>query len=258
MNALSNSRRAASTLHRWERVLQRNRQALGGMNADIMTAKRVATINQQNTIYATNVTDYLQTSILFLCVAIVIMFGFGMGMSLLKGVMAHPVVLMQALLILLATVYIIVMLRTGHHQLEPLPDALPGARVPVVQFEDEVQTEECECPEAKVVVVDKVDKEPKDPCADDAVEADAAIEPVDTVIEAASDKVEEAAVTTNTTNANPRRCVNVDAARCNEAKNMLGGTTKRPTFTRFEGDSPSDVKPRGAIVPFDSLRLRRG
>ena len=93
-----------------ERVLQRNRQALGGMNADIMTAKRVATINQQNTVYANNVTDYLQTSILFLCVAIVIMFGFGMGMSLLKGVMAHPVVLMQALLILLATVYIIVML----------------------------------------------------------------------------------------------------------------------------------------------------
>ena len=181
-----------------ERVLQRNRQALGGMNADIMTAKRVATINQQNTIYANNVTDYLQTSILFLCVAIVIMFGFGMGMSLLKGVMAHPVVLMQALLILLATVYIIVMLykvitNWNHYRM------LYQERVfPLYRFEDEVQTEECECPEAKVVVVDKVDKEPKDPCADDAVEADAAMEPVDTVIEAASDKVEEVAVTTNT------------------------------------------------------------
>lgn len=180
-----------------ERVLQRNRQALGGMNADIMTAKRVATINQQNTIYANNVTDYLQTSIIFLCVAIVIMFGFGMGMSALKGVMAHPVVLMQALLILLATVYIIVMLykvitNWNHYRM------LYQERVfPLYRFEDEVQTEECECPEAKVVVEDKVDKEPKDPCADDVEDADAATEPVDAVIEAASDKVEEVATTTN-------------------------------------------------------------
>lgn len=180
-----------------ERVLQRNRQALGGMNADIMTAKRVATINQQNTIYANNVTDYLQTSIIFLCVAIVIMFGFGMGMSALKGVMAHPVVLMQALLILLATVYIIVMLykvitNWNHYRM------LYQERVfPLYRFEDEVQTEECECPEAKVVVEDKVDKEPENPCADDVEDADAATELVDAVIEDASDKVEEVAETTN-------------------------------------------------------------
>ena len=180
-----------------ERVLQRNRQALGGMNADIMTAKRVATINQQNTIYANNVTDYLQTSIIFLCVAIVIMFGFGMGMSALKGVMAHPVVLMQALLILLATVYIIVMLykvitNWNHYRM------LYQERVfPLYRFEDEVQTEECECPEAKVVVEDKVDKEPENPCADDVEDADAATEPVDAVAASASSKVEEVATTTN-------------------------------------------------------------
>ena len=181
-----------------ERVLQRNRQALGGMNADIMTAKRVATINQQNTIYANNVTDYLQTSVIFLCVAIVIMFGFGIGMSALKGVMAHPVVLMQALLILLATVYVIVMLykvitNWNHYRM------LYQERVfPFYRFDkDEVQTEECECPEVNVVVEDKVDKEPEDPCADDVEDADAETEPVDAVIEAASDKVEEVEETTN-------------------------------------------------------------
>ena len=179
-----------------ERVLQRNRQALGGMNADIMTAKRVATINQQNTIYANNVTDYLQTSVIFLCVAIVIMFGFGMGMSVLKGVMAHPVVLMQALLILLATVYVIVMLykvitNWNHYRM------LYQERVfPLYRFDkDEVQTEDCECPEDKVVVEDKVDNEPEDPCADDV--EDAATEPVDAAIEAASDQLEEVAETNN-------------------------------------------------------------
>ena len=181
-----------------ERVLQRNRQALGGMNADIMTAKRVATINQQNTIYANNVTDYLQTSIIFLCVAIVIMFGFGMGMSALKGVMAHPVVLMQALLILLATVYVIVMLykvitNWNHYRM------LYQERVfPLYRFDkDEVQTEDCDCPEEKVVVEDTEDKEPENPCADDVEDADATTEPMDATIEAASDKLEEVAETNN-------------------------------------------------------------
>ena len=93
-----------------ERVLQRNRQALGGINADIMTAKRIATVNQQNTIHANNVTDYMQTSIIFLCVAIVVMFIFGMAMNFFKRFIAHPVVIMQVLLIVLATIYIIVIL----------------------------------------------------------------------------------------------------------------------------------------------------
>lgn len=187
-----------------ERVLQRNRQALGGMNADIMTAKRVATINQQNTIYANNVTDYLQTSIIFLCVAIVIMFGFGIGMPFLKGVMAHPVVLMQALLILLATVYVIVMLykvitNWNHYRM------LYQERVfPLYRFEDEVQTEECECPEAKVVVEDKVDKEPENPCADDVEEVDTAKDTTDAVIEDASDKADD-----TTTDDNTNKCQTV-------------------------------------------------
>ena len=182
-----------------ERVLQRNKQALGGMNADIMTAKRVATISQQNTIYANNVSDYLQTSIIFLCVAIVIMFGFGMGMSVLKGVMAHPVVLMQALLILLATVYVILMLykvitNWNHYRM------LYQERVfPLYKFEDEVQTEECECPEAKVVAVEKADEAPKDPCADDdVVESVATKESTDATIEADVNTIEKAEETSNT------------------------------------------------------------
>ena len=181
-----------------ERVLKRNRQALGGMNADIMTAKRVATINQQNTIYADNVTDYLQTSIIFLCVAIVIMFGFGMGMSLLKGVMAHPVVLMQALLILLATVYIIVMLykvitNWNHYRM------LYQERVfPLYKFDDEdVKGEECDCPEAKVVQVREA--KPKDPCADDDTPAPETRKPLsDTIVERASDSAEATGDISNT------------------------------------------------------------
>ena len=188
-----------------ERVLQRNRQALGGMNADIMTAKRVATINQQNTIYANNVTDYLQTSVLFLCVAIVIMFGFGMGMPFLKGLMAHPVVLMQALLILLATVYVIVMLykvitNWNHYRM------LYQERVfPLYKFDDDnVNSEECECPEAKVVVKDTVNKEPEESCPDDVEQSDTAKETMDKVIEYSSDKAEE-----TTTDENTNKCQTV-------------------------------------------------
>lgn len=190
-----------------ERVLQRNRQALGGMNADIMTAKRVATINQQNTIYANNVTEYLQTSIIFLCVAIVIMFGFGMGMSFLKGVMAHPVILMQALLILLATVYVIVMLykvitNWNHYRM------LYQERVfPLYKFdEDNVNSQECDCPEVKVVVEDKVDKVPEDSCADDEKTDtdDTTKETADKVVEDASDKAED-----TTTDENTNKCQTV-------------------------------------------------
>lgn len=146
-----------------ERVLQRNRQALGGMNADIMTAKRIATVNQQNTIHADNVTDYMQTSIIFLCVAIVIMFIFGMAMNFLKRFLAHPVVLMQVLLIILATIYIIVILykvitNTNHYNM------LYQERVfPYYAFDDKVTSEECECPED--VKADPKTEDVIDPCS---------------------------------------------------------------------------------------------
>ena len=130
-----------------ERVLQRNRQALGGINADIMTAKRIATVNQQNTIHANNVTDYMQTSIIFLCVAIVVMFIFGMAMNFFKRFIAHPVVIMQVLLIVLATIYIIVILykvitNTNHYNM------LYQERVfPYYAFDNKVSSEECDCPD---------------------------------------------------------------------------------------------------------------
>ena len=130
-----------------KRVLQRNRQALGGINADIMTAKRIATVNQQNTIHANNVTDYMQTSIIFLCVAIVVMFIFGMAMNFFKRFIAHPVVIMQVLLIVLATIYIIVILykvitNTNHYNM------LYQERVfPYYAFDNKVQSEDCDCPD---------------------------------------------------------------------------------------------------------------
>ena len=105
-----------------QRIMEKNRQVIGGMNADIMTSKRVATINQQNTIHANVVTDYMQVSIIFLCVAIVIMFVFGVTMKPLKQKMNHPLVLMQLLLALLLFIYIGVILykvftNTNHYRM---------------------------------------------------------------------------------------------------------------------------------------------
>lgn len=147
-----------------ERVLQRNRQALGGMNADIMTAKRIATVNQQNTIHDNNVTDYMQTSIIFLCVAIGIMFIFGMAMNFFKRFIAHPVVIMQVLLIVLATIYIIVILykvltNTNHYNM------LYQERVfPYYAFDNKIDPEECECPE-KDNTTEPESSVVSDPCA---------------------------------------------------------------------------------------------
>ena len=132
------------------RVLKRNRQALGNIQADIMTAKRLATLSQQNTIRANIVTDFLQTSIIFLCVAIALMFGFGMGMSVLKRFIPNPVVLMQALLILLFTIYIIIILykvitNWNHYRM------LYQERVfPLYNFnKDDTDGDDCDCPEDK-------------------------------------------------------------------------------------------------------------
>ena len=175
-----------------ERVLQRNRQALGGMNADIMTAKRIATVNQQNTIHANNVTDYMRTSIIFLCVAIVIMFIFGMAMNFFKKFIAHPVVIMQVLLIILATIYIIVILykiitNTNHYNM------LYQERVfPYYAFDDKPEEEDCECPDnAKT-------NDPEDPSGDvdpcESASSNAESQPVTNAsIEKANQTAEDAA-----------------------------------------------------------------
>lgn len=144
-----------------DRILAKNRGVLGGMNADIMTAKRVATINQQNTIHANNVTDYMRVSIIFLCVAIVLMFLFGIGMTLMKRVMDHPLILLQLLLVLLGVIYVIVMLykvltNTNHYRM-----LYQEREFPFYKPDGDVEEEDCECPDA----VTPTDTEPVDRCA---------------------------------------------------------------------------------------------
>jgi uncharacterized membrane protein YgcG len=64
----------------------------------------------------------MQVSVIFLCVAIVIMFLFGVTMKPLKSKMKHPLVLMQLLLGLLIFIYIAIILykvftNTNHYRM---------------------------------------------------------------------------------------------------------------------------------------------
>ena len=83
-------------------------QQISRLNADTMTAKRVATINQQNTIHSNVVSGYMQLTIICLCVAIVVMFPFAFGA--VRDIFRHPFVLMQVLLMIIAAVYIVIVL----------------------------------------------------------------------------------------------------------------------------------------------------
>ena len=81
-------------------------QQIARLNADTMTAKRVATINQQNTIHSNVVSGYMQLTIICLCVAVVVMFPF--AFEAVRDVFRHPFVVMQVLLMLIAVAYIVV------------------------------------------------------------------------------------------------------------------------------------------------------
>ena len=83
-------------------------QQIARLNADTMTAKRVATINQQNTIHSNVVSGYMQLTIICLCVAVVVMFPF--VFEAVRDVFRHPFVVMQVLLMLIAAAYIVVVL----------------------------------------------------------------------------------------------------------------------------------------------------
>ena len=83
-------------------------QQIARLNADTMTAKRVATINQQNTIHSNVVSGYMQLTIICLCVAVVVMFPFAFGA--VRNIFRHPFVLMQVLLMIIAAVYIVIVL----------------------------------------------------------------------------------------------------------------------------------------------------
>lgn len=91
-----------------KKVSTHNQNILSNLSSDIMTAKRVATINQQNTIHANVVTEYMQLCCIFFAIAIVIMFLFSIGA--VRSFFSHPFVVMQILLVLLFTILVIIII----------------------------------------------------------------------------------------------------------------------------------------------------
>jgi len=81
---------------------------LSQFNSDTMTAKRVATLSQQNIIHTNVVIGYMQTCSIFFCVAILVMFPF--AFSVVRGFFRHPMVVMQILLIVVAVIGVVVAL----------------------------------------------------------------------------------------------------------------------------------------------------
>ena len=89
-------------------INQRNEQLLSNLSSDFMTAKRVSTINQQNTIHNNVVISYLQLSSIFVGVGILLTFLF--SFNVVQSFFKHPIFVLQILLVLLALAYIICMI----------------------------------------------------------------------------------------------------------------------------------------------------
>jgi hypothetical protein len=80
----------------------RNKTILANLASDTMTATRVFTINQQNTIQANVVSGYMQLCSIFMCVAIVIIGVF--ALTPVQKFFKHSFVIAQILLVLTAVV----------------------------------------------------------------------------------------------------------------------------------------------------------
>ena len=91
-----------------KQLLDRNKRILANLSADTMTAKRVATINQQHSIQARVVTQYMQLCSIFFGVAIVAMFVF--TLSPVRSFFKHPFAAMQIVLSVLLAVLVIMIL----------------------------------------------------------------------------------------------------------------------------------------------------
>ena len=89
-----------------KQILDRNKRILANLSADAMTAKRVATINQQHFIQARVVTEYVQLCSVFFCVAIVITFVFSLGP--VRSFFKHPFAAMQIVLTVLLVVLVFI------------------------------------------------------------------------------------------------------------------------------------------------------
>ena len=91
-----------------EQLLRRNEKILANLSSDSMTAKRVATINQQHAIHARVVTEYVQLCSIFFGIAIVIMFVFSLGP--VRTFFKHPFAAMQIVLSVLTAVLVFLIL----------------------------------------------------------------------------------------------------------------------------------------------------
>lgn len=103
-----------------KKLLQRNKKVLANLSADTMTAKRVATINQQNSIQARVTTEYLHLCSTFVGVAIVIMCLF--TLAPVRSFFKHSFAVMQILLavlfgILLLVIVIRLIANRNHYQM---------------------------------------------------------------------------------------------------------------------------------------------
>lgn len=101
-------------------LIQRNKKVLANLSADTMTAKRVATINQQNSMQARVTTEYLHLCSTFVGVAIVIICLF--TLAPVRSFFKHSFAVMQILLavlfgILLLVIVIRLIANQNHYQM---------------------------------------------------------------------------------------------------------------------------------------------
>lgn len=133
-----------------EQLLRRNEKILANLSSDSMTAKRVATINQQHAIQARVATDYVQLCSIFFGIAIVILFVF--SLSPVRAFFKHPFAAMQIVLLVLTAILVFIILyrvvaNRNHYQMlyqervfpkfDNRLSQVPATACPVIETEDE-------------------------------------------------------------------------------------------------------------------------
>jgi hypothetical protein len=121
-----------------DQVLNKNNKNIANLNTDILTAKRVATINKQELIHTQVTCDYLRICIIFVAIAVVILF--------FSSIQLLPHMIMEMLLILLGTVLLIIILyklimNSNHYNM------LYQERVFPMYMDAEEDDKDCNCDE---------------------------------------------------------------------------------------------------------------
>ena len=157
-----------------QQILSRNKKILANLASDSMTAKRVATINQQHAIHAKVVTEYVQLCSIFLCVAILIMFVF--SLAPVRAFFTHSFLIMQILLSILAGILLFIIvyrliINRNHYamlyqeRVFPTYDSrvmqkkIPVDECPALKEEEDESNEIVEAPEPTCDDVEEVDPE---------------------------------------------------------------------------------------------------